>query len=130
MDNIKMTRMFILLKARFFLFCYNSTTPKLSFFNGTKELSLFSRKISFSPLKPISDGIFLSITSLSSLQINNPKHQEIDLCLNVAKFTLWVFILSSKHYCIPKPLINISVQYNFLYCELTLNFFLGNCFDK
>lgn len=125
-----MTRVFILLKTRFFLFCYNSTTPKLSFFNGTKELSLFSRKISFSPLKPISDGIFLSITSLSSLQINNPKHQEIDLCLNVAKFTLWVFILSSKHYCVPKPLINISFNTTFFTVNWLSIFFLGNCFDK
>lgn len=70
-----------------FLFC-SSTTPKLSLFIETKELSSFDRKISFSPLKIISDGIFLSKTTLSKSQFNDPKRQEIDLCLNVAKFTL------------------------------------------
>lgn len=86
MDYTKTLRYLIFITL-LFSFLYSNTAPTLSFFNGTKEWNEFGRKISFSPLENNSDDVYSLITSLSKLPVDDPKHHEIDLCLNVAKMT-------------------------------------------
>nr|XP_034326148.1 uncharacterized protein LOC105319101 isoform X2 [Crassostrea gigas] len=73
--------------CEFPVYIFSTTFPELTVFNGMNELNLFGRKISFSHLEKNSDGVYFSITSLSKSQVIDPKHHEIDLCLNVAKLT-------------------------------------------